>query len=206
MKKTPQFIDYKYFLTYTVKTDIMQFACRLGRDSIILKTNQELKELKNELEKNEKEKNVIKHPETDKAQETFLGKIKSLCSSKTKKKEENKTSVKNLTTPDERSNYSDENRKTKDEKLKTFSSLCTKKKNKNNLGIKKFNIDTKRSKHEIDKSIKSLRSYIKQKWKWVTFLFVIYTVIVAAVVSTPAVATHFRVINRIETEQERSIA
>ena len=106
---------------------------------------------------------------------------------------------------DKRSNLTDEVRKKKDENLKTIFSFCTKTKNEDNQGPKKFNTGIKRSKQETEKPVKSLRNYIKQKCKWVTFLFVIYTIVFGAVMSIPILVNHFRVISQNQAEQERSI-
>ena len=78
--------------------------------------------------------------------------------------------------------------------------------NKNDHGLKKFDNSIKRSKHELMKSDKSLRSYIKQKWKWIFILFILYAIVFGAVLSTPILINHFRVTSRNETEKERSVS
>ena len=90
--------------------------------------------------------------------------------------------------------------------IKIYSKMKNSKKmNKNDHGLKKFDNSIKRSKPEIVKPDKSLRSYMKQKWKRIYILFVFYAIIFGAVLSTPILVNHFRVINRNETDQERSI-
>ena len=90
----------------------------------------------------------------------------------------------------------DETYKTAVEKLKSV---------KDNKRLKKLESDIKISQDETKKSNYSLRCYIKQKCKMVTFLFVIYIVIFVTFVSMPFVHNHTRVVSKNETEQERSI-
>ena len=125
----------------------------------------------------------------DRNQKTCFEKLKSLCSSKAENKRESKPSLKTF--------------KSNDEKLKTVSSLCTK--NRKKQSLKKLTNEIKKSKQEIEKPVKSLRSYIEQKCKWTISLFVVYTIIFGAIVSTPVLVKHFQVISQNETEQERSI-
>ena len=86
--------------------------------------------------------------------------------------------------------------------IKIYSKMKNSKKmNKNDHGVKKFDNSIKRSKPELVKPDKSLRSYMK----WLYILFVFYTIIFGAVLSTPILVNHFRFTSRNETEQERSI-
>ena len=88
--------------------------------------------------------------------------------------------------------------------IKIYSKMKNSKKmNKNDHGVKKFDNSIKRSKPELVKPDKS--SYMKQKWKRLYILFVFYTIIFGAVLSTPILVNHFRFTSRNETEQERSI-
>ena len=94
---------------------------------------------------------------------------------------------------------------TKLDKVKSLSDTKARKKSEDSLALKKFEHGIKRSEKEIKKSSKSLRLYIKQKCKWVTFMFVIYIIILGAVISMPFIHNHFRVMSQNGTEQERSI-
>ena len=109
----------------------------------------------------------------------------------------------------------DKVRKTFLEKLKSFFCFCTAKKNKDlsdepqKTCLEKIRLliccCKAKKRPEKQKQNKSLRIYIKQNWKWVISLLVVYIIISGAVVSVPILVNHFRVMNRNETEQERSI-
>ena len=94
---------------------------------------------------------------------------------------------------------------TKFEKLKSFSSGIKEKENRKNPKQKKLKDDKKISKNEFKYRVKSLRRYIKQKWKWIILLFVTYITIFGVVVSIPIVFYHSIITNENVTEQERFI-
>ena len=142
--------------------------------------------------------------ETDVTDKTILEKRKSSSGTRKKKKTEKNDNSKNCNAG---SDLNDKPQRTILEKLKSFSCFCTRKKNKDNPTLKQFNNDIKKSDHMTEKPVQSLRSYIKQKWKWTLLILVTYVIVFGAVVSTPFIVGHFRghftVIN--ETEQERFI-
>ena len=94
-------------------------------------------------------------------------------------------------------------RRTLLEKLKSIFSCCKRKNIKANPSVEKPNYGIKRSKSHIKKLDKSLKRYIKQKLKWVVFLFVVYVVIFGAIVSIPITVNHLSEIGQNETKQER---
>ena len=95
LTQTPFIYSYEtYMVDKTLKAAFLQLnektkeVC-LGAESIIVKTNSKLNALKKQLERQEKKKNPIGDPETDKVQKKFLEKMKSFfcfCSAKEKKK------------------------------------------------------------------------------------------------------------------------
>ena len=196
----------------------------------MVKTNENLYRMKQKLDKKE-EKNeqimkqfveklmcAIEGDETDENEKTFLEKVKLFFSSIAKKKEDipklkkfsqaTKRSESKTQKPvkprkaGQPTDITNEPKETKFEKFKSFFKLCTKKKNNENPRPKKIEFGIKRSKNEI----KSLRHYIKQKYKWVISFLLSYIIILGVVVSTPIIIYHLRFMSRNQTKQERSIS
>ena len=178
-----------------------------------------LNKIRKQIERQEKKKK-IEGPEIDEVQITFLKKLRSFFCFCTAIKNKNNSTLNKLnygkersknetqnpvmsSTTDERDNLTDKPQKTFLEKMKLFICFCTKK-NKSNSSPRN-NHAIKKLKNEIQSQDKSLRTFIKQNWKWVISLLVVYIIISGAVVSVPILVNHFRVMNRNETEQERSI-
>ena len=124
---------------------------------------------------------------TDEPQKTFLEKVSAFFRSITCKKKKNHCFKKSSTT-DDRESVTDEPQKTCLEKIRLLICCCKAKK-----------------RPEKQKQNKSLRIYIKQNCKWAILLLVIYIITFGAVVSGPILVNQFRVLNRNETEQERSM-
>ena len=150
--------------------------------------------------------NDFKLSEAYKAGKSKTDNLKSFLNRTTKKKKEKSSGLKKSKSADERS---DEPRKTLLEKLKSTFSCCKRKKIKNNPTLKKFNYGIKRSKNDIKKLDKSLRPYIKQKLKWVTFFILIYVIIFVAIISISISVNHLEplsVVSQNKTKQERFIS
>ena len=130
--------------------------------------------------------NAIKRSNTDETQKTIFGKLKSFFGLKTKKKKKKTNSACKVSNLPE---------KTQKRAIK----------NKDKPRLKKFNYGIKRPKNEVEEPIKSLRVYIKGKWKQVIFLFLAYITILGAIVSTPIAINHLRNRSQNKTRQERSI-
>ena len=179
--------------------------------------NSKLSKIRKQMKRQEKEK-TIQGPETDKVRKTFLEKLKSFfCFCRAKKTadkrpltaEPKKTFLEKvnaffrckrwknhcLKKSGERNNLTDETQKTFLEKILKTS----------NSRLAKFNHAIKKHKNGMQKQDKSIRMYIKQNCKWVILFLVVYIIIFGAVVSGPILVNHFRVLNRNETEQERSM-
>ena len=196
-------------------------------------TNQELYQLKKESEKEAKNKKTvkklvekvncaIKRPETGKTDETTVGKHEFLFGSILEKTDKTNSRLKKfnygvkrfnnevqkqvkLNTADESSNPTHEPQKPKFKKLKSLFSFCPKVKNKDNPGLKQLKCGIKKSKSEVKKPVKSLRSHIKQKWKWAVFLVVMYITFLSGLVSTPILVNHLRTTSQNQTKQDRFI-
>ena len=187
----------------------------LGRDSVILRTNEKLLKMEKD-EKNKRRLNNFKLSESGKSK---LENLKSFFSKITKKKEEKSPGFKKSKSGDERSEEPQKTlleklnsilhcctRRTMLEKLKSTFSCCKRKKIKNNPVLKKFSYGIKRSKNDIKKLDKSPRRYIKQKLKWVILFCIIYVIIFVAIVSIPITWNHLSVVCQNETKQERFIS
>ena len=118
--------------------------------------------------------------------------LKSFFGLKTETKKKNNMSLKKSTKTDEHPNLTNETR-------------TTAKKNKDKPRLQQFNYGVKRTRDETEKPVKSLRVYIKTKWKWVVLLFITYITILGATVSTPIVLNHLRDRNQNKTQQGRFI-
>ena len=75
-----------------------------------------------------------------------------------------------------------------------------------------YSIEKKRSKQDVVKRTKSLKSYMKRNWKMIIIMFFFHTITFGAILSTPIVLNHFSVTTRDkltsqnQTEKERFIA
>ena len=74
-----------------------------------------------------------------------------------------------------------------------------------NRGIKKTIHAVKRSKKDVGKPLKSLKTYIEQKWNKVLAMILCYIIFIGAILSTPIVINHFGVKSKNQTEKERFI-
>ena len=155
-------------------------------DSRLKKSNSRIKRSKNETQ-NPVISNTAgeRFSMSDELQKTFLGKLNAFFSSITEKMRNSNYCLKKSRTANEIDNLTDEPQKTFLEKMKSFFCFCTTKKN------------------QVQKPDKSLRTYIKQNWKWVVLLLVIYIITFGAVVSAPIIVSRLRFISQNETEQER---
>ena len=126
---------------------------------------------------------------TNEPQKSKLEKFKSFFSCCTKEKNE----------ADERADLTHEPEKTGLEKFKSFL-FCTRKKNKDGPKQKQFKDFIKRS-----KKVKSLRNYIKQKWKWIVLFLVNYILTLGEIVSMPILVNRFGGASQNQTEKERFI-
>ena len=171
------------------------------------KNKQKLEKLENEDKK------------TNETKKTFLKKVKLFFSSLTTKKKEDiqklkkvnhtvKRSESEIQKPvkpnkaAERTDLTNIPQKAKNGKFKLF--FTTKKQNRDNFIFKKFEDGSKRFEDEIEMPVKSLRHYIKQKYKWVISLLIIYIIILGVVISAPIIVNHFIVASQNQTEQGRS--
>ena len=98
----------------------------------------------------------MKTAETDETKETIFERLKSFIGLKTEKTEIDKVSL-------EKSHNTDDDL--------TDETQTTAKTDKHKLRIKKFIYGVKRPKNEVKGPVKSLRVYIKRKWKWVILMF-----------------------------------
>ena len=138
-------------------------------------------------DKEKKTRQKFNCSETEEAGKTLLEKLKSFFGKSMEKTKKQNRGSRNLNT------------------VNNSSDLIAK--NENNPRFKKFNdLNIKRSRNKIEKPFKSLRDYMKQKFKWVICLFSIYVIIFGAVTSTPIVFNYFTVTRQNETKQERFIA
>ena len=150
-------------------------------------------------EKNKRRLNKSKIYETDESGKTKLGNLNSFFRKISKKKNEKSPGLKKPESTDEQT------QKSILEKMKSLFRCCRRKTIKDNPSLKKFNYEIKRSDNDTKNLDKSLGRYIKQKLKWVLFLFVIYVLVFGAILSIPITLNHLNVIDQNETKQERFI-
>ena len=74
-----------------------------------------------------------------------------------------------------------------------------------NRGIKKTIHAVKRSKKAVGKPLKSLKTYIEQKWNIFIALLLSYMLFIGASLSTPIVVNYFVFKSQNQTEKERFI-
>ena len=141
------------------------------------------------------------NPKNEKTEKTKPKETKSFLSCCTKKKEKVNRSLKNSSTVDEYDNLTSGHQKTILEKIKSIFSCCTAEKQRDSS--RKINQAISGTKNEVQKSDKSLRIYMKRKWKWVIFFLIVHIITLTAIVSTPVVVKFLTVTTQNEQEQER---
>ena len=92
------------------------------------------------------------------------------------------------------------------ERSKAEFSFLTDKKSSFYSRLEKISYAVKRSKAEVQKSMKSLRSFIERNFNKVLSMLFIYIICFGAIISTPILINHYGVKSHNQTEQERFIA
>ena len=145
---------------------------------------------------------AIEGSESDETEKTLAQKVKLIFGSKTEKKKEDIRRLKkfNHVVKGSRSDVRKPVKPNKDDKRADLTHEPQK--TKLETFIKSF---FKRPEKVDRKPVKSLRNYIKQKWKWIIVLIVTYIIVLGGILSAPILVNHLRITSQNQTKKERFI-